>query len=86
MKLTKVPAMLWQCKAVSLSLRQKDGKSFKFLITLRQCVCNIIVSGEPPATLQLAVMSFARSSLLAAMFCQVINLFAAIFFFAVSLH
>ena len=45
----------------------------------------MIVSGEPAATLQLAVMSFARSSL-AAMSCEVINLSAAIFFFAVSLQ
>ena len=69
-----------------MKLWQTDGKSFKFLVTLRQCVCNMIVSGEPPATLQLAAMSFARSSLLAAMFCEVINRFTAIFFFAVSLQ
>ena len=69
-----------------MKLWQTDGKSFKFLITLQQCVCYMIVSGEAHATLQLAAMSFARSSLLAAMSCEVINLFAAIFFFAVSLQ
>ena len=67
-------------------LWQTDGKSFKFLVTLRQCVCNMKVSGEPAATLQLAAMSSARSSLLAAMSYEVINLFAAILFFAESLQ
>lgn len=67
-------------------LRQTNGKNYKFLVTLRQSVCNMIVSGEPTATLQLAAMSFARGSQLAAMSCEVVNLFAAIFFFAVSLQ
>ena len=69
-----------------MNLRQTDGKSLKFLVTLLQCVCNMIVSGEPAATLQLAAMSFARCSLLAAMTCEVINAFAAIFFSAVGLQ
>ena len=52
---------------------------------LQQCVFKMIVSGGPATTMQLEAMSFVKSSLLAAMPCQVINLFVAICFFAVSL-
>ena len=71
-----------------MELRQTDGKRSKFLVTVRQRVCNMIVSGELAAAMQPAVMSFARSWLLHvdAMFCEVINLIPAMFFFAVSLR